>query len=304
MLGIYGMAPSTTVDMQVFTRPSTVTSTQFMTWTKPRGVSMMHILCLGGGGGGGGGFTNTAGNARGGGGGGGSGGILNIMFPALFVPDVLWVQVGAGGQGVGSGGGTAGSGVVSYVSISSSTTSTDRIAGSSGTDALGGGTGTGAGVGAGGTGATVGALSAVQSGLGVYSIQDGVNGSNGGNQAGAVGVAVAIPVAGALAQGGSGGAGTTAADFAGGLFTAITNSWLSEQRPATPGAGSFNGSGGPSFRAPFFGFGGGGGSSSNTLPGGAGGNGGFGGGGGGGGGGTTGGRGGDGGSGLVIIWAW
>jgi hypothetical protein len=122
--------------------------------------------------------------------------------------------------------------------------------------------------------------------------------------AGAVGTAQTIPATGLRCMGGSGGAGTTSADFAGGLFTAITDSWLSERRPATPTAGTFPGSGGTQYWKPFFGFGGGGGSSSNTAAGGAGGNGAFGCGGGGGGAGTTGGRGGDGGAGIVIIVCW
>ena len=79
---------------------------------------------------------------------------------------------------------------------------------------------------------------------------------------------------------------------------------LSEFRPATPGTGSVDGSGGPEIWKPMFFFGGVGGSSNNTGIGGNGGNGSYGSGGGGGGAGTTGGRGGNGGSGIVIITCW
>ena len=47
-------------DIQKFTTVSTVTNTQWLTWLKPRGTSMVHIICIGGGGGGGGGFTRAA----------------------------------------------------------------------------------------------------------------------------------------------------------------------------------------------------------------------------------------------------
>ena len=122
--------------------------------------------------------------------------------------------------------------------------------------------------------------------------------------AGAVGGAIALPVTGICNMAGSGGAGTTSADFAGGLYTPVAGAFLSEARPATPAAGSNNGSAGPQLWKPFFSFGGGGGSSSNAGVGGNGGNGACGCGGGGGGGGTTGGRGGNGGAGIVMIISW
>ena len=127
-------------DVRMFNRPCTVTNTQWETWTKPRGKTMMNILCIGGGGGGGGGFTATAGSARGGGGGGGSSGVSRVTIPLWLVPDILFIQVGAGGRGVGSGGGTAGSGVLSYVAIHPNTTASNIIAVSGAAAAAGGGT--------------------------------------------------------------------------------------------------------------------------------------------------------------------
>ena len=73
-------------------------------WVKPRGVQTVNILAIGGGGGGGGGSTNSTGTVRGGGGGGGTGGMVRVTgIPAMFLPDVLYVQ-----PGIGGGGGNAG----------------------------------------------------------------------------------------------------------------------------------------------------------------------------------------------------
>ncbi len=304
MLDINHIPAARNGNLQIFTTPATVTNTQWLTWIKPRGVSMIYMMVIGGGGGGGGGFTRAAGNAGGGGGSGGSSGQTCVLVPAFLLPDRLYVQVGAGGGGVLSGEGTAGSGILSYVGIHPNTTATNIIAVSGNAAAVGGGTGTGAAVGAAGTAGTIATIANMPlAGLGVSFMIAGQAGVAGGAIAGAAGTAIAIPTTGVVSQAGSGGAGTTNADFAGGLFTAISNSYLSEQRPATPAAGTDgHGSGGPSLS--FFDFGGGGGSSSNAAAGANGGSGGYGSGGGGGGAGTTGGRGGDGGNGIVIIYAW
>jgi hypothetical protein len=112
-----------------------------------------------------------------------------------------------------------------------------------------------------------------------------------------------IPVTGVVTMGGTGGGGTTAADFAGGPITAIAGSFLSEQRPAQAAAGS-NGGGSAQSWEPFFSFSGMGGGSSNAAAGGEGGNGAYGSGGGGGGAGVGGSRGGNGGNGIVVITCW
>lgn len=293
-------------DVQIFNRPSTVAFTQYQTWMKPRGKAMMNIICIGGGGGGGGGFTAVAAAARGGGGSGGSSAVSRVTIPLHLVPDVLFVQVGAGGAG-GAAGATGGNGTLSRVDIKTGAAAvpSNCIAYSGAAAAVGGGGGTGAAAGAAGTAGTIGVIASMPlAGLGHFDLIAGQVGVAGGVQTGAVGVAQVIPVTSVITTGGSGGAGVTAADFAGGLWTAITDSWLSEQRPATPAAGSNNGSGGFAIWKPLFFFGGTGGSSSNAGVGGFGGNGSYGCGGGGGGGGTTGGSGGAGGSGLVIITCW
>ena len=60
MLDALHLPGMTRGNVQVFTRVSTVTNTQWLTWQKPRGVSMLQAIVIGGGGGGGGGFTRAA----------------------------------------------------------------------------------------------------------------------------------------------------------------------------------------------------------------------------------------------------
>lgn len=303
MLDLYDLPSATLGDVQIFNCPSTVTNLQWITWRKPQGVAMAYIMCIGGGGGGGGGYTGVSLGA-GGGGSGGSSAITRVTLPAVFLPSVLYIQVGAGGQGgaAGSGGTAGGGGVLSYVAIAPDITAMNIVAVSGGAGAVGGSPGSNTAGGAGGAAGTIAVIASMPlAGPGNFGLIAGQVGVIGGDDAGANGTAITIPTTSVLCQGGSGGAGTTSANFAGGACTSISESYLSEQRPATPAAGSFDGSGGVQLWKPFFSFGGLGGSSSNTGIGGNGGNGAYGAGGGGGGGGTTGGRGGDGGSGIVWI---
>lgn len=291
-------------DVKFFTNPSTVTNVQWSTYQVPSWANFINILCIGGGAGSGGGFTRTAGTAGGGGGTGGSSAVTRVTVPAMFLPSTLFIQVGAGGKGVASGGGTAGSGVLSYVSIAPNITATNVLAVSGNAAPVGGGTGTAAAVGALGAAGTVATIANMPlAGMGHFDVVAGVAGVAGGAVAGGNGTQNGIPTSSCITTAGTAGAGTTSADFAGGQWIAITDSFLSQNRPATPAAGSNNGSGGFPMWKPMFFWAGTGGSSSNTGVGGNGGNGSFGCSGGGGGAGTTGGRGGDGGDGIVIITA-
>lgn len=308
MLDLLNLPPSTgSTDVQMFTSLATVTGIQWQTWRKPRGKTMCHIICIGGGGGGGGGFIRASGNG-GGGGGGGSSGYSRVTIPCFLLPDILYIQVGAGGQGQVSGGGAAGSGLLSYVSIfhggGSATVASNTIALSGAALAVGGGTGTVAAAGGAGTAATIPTIGAMPlAGLGQFALIAGQAGIIGG-AVDTAGGAQSIPTTSCLCQGGWSGAGVNATDRAGGTCATISGSLISESVPAGPAAGSYDGSTGPMLWKPFFSFGGGGGSSSNANVGGAGGNGAYGSGGGGGGSGVSGGRGGDGGGGLVIIICW
>ena len=70
-------------------------------WIKPRGASMVRMLLIGAGGGGSGGAVGGGNGTNGG----GSGAITLWIGPAIFIPDVLRVVVGAGGSGsVGASG--------------------------------------------------------------------------------------------------------------------------------------------------------------------------------------------------------
>lgn len=290
------------VDVQVFTLPSTVTNLQWHTWNRPRGTAFSQMLAIGGGGGGGGGFTRSAGSAGGGGGGGGSSGHAQLAIPLELLPDMLYIQVALGGAGVSTG--TAATGLVSYISFFPiQSAAFNNILASTLVSGGGGSAGT---ISAAGTGGGIGTATTVATGnplagLGIWNSTVGHAGTAGGAQTGAAGVSINFPAIGLLTMGGTGGGGTTSADFAGGSIAALTNSLLSDIRPDRAQAGSNPGSGGFNVMKPFFSFPGMGGGSSNTGVGGRGGDGFYGSGGGGGGAGTTGGRGGDGGNGLVII---
>lgn len=290
-------------DVQVF---STNESGTYDTYVVPPGKSNLFIYIVGSGGGGGGGFSGAAGTARGGGGGGAAASQGRYMFQTALIPQTLFVFAPQGGPGgAAATDGTPGAESVVLISQHSPYSRTNVLA-SSGTTATSfgrAGTATAGGIGGLLPTAPV-AADAPRAGIGLLIGSSGVAGAAGGAHTGAVGGAQNIPATGTNVIGGTGGAGTTSADFAGGQIQNIADSLLARYRPATPAAGSFDGSGGFSLANYMFHFPGLGGSASNTGVGGNGGNGGYGCGGGGGGAGTTGGRGGNGGSGLVVMIAW
>src|ERR1017187_8180289 len=114
-LDVFGLPPRVTADVQIFLNSGSAAAYQI--WNKPKGDSMVFMLCISGGGGGGGAFQRAAGGAGGGGGGGACSGIARFICPALFLPDIMYVQVGAGGiGGVGGSVATAGAnGVNSFI---------------------------------------------------------------------------------------------------------------------------------------------------------------------------------------------
>ncbi len=279
-------------------------------WNKPPGVTMLSLLAIGSGSGGGGGFTGVAGSARGGGAGGGSGSHTRLLIPACQVPDTLYILTPQGGAGGGAGvAGSAGS--VAYVAVRPDTSARNvlLVSGNPGSPGTGGGAGTGAAGGTGGTAASAATAAAMPLGSGAPFVSiAGQAGTNGGAQTGAAGSALTLPITGLILTGGTGGAGTTSGDFAGGGFGAAAGALVSEARPTVVYSGSnFDGSAGPVLRppsGPLYFYGGIGGGAANAGPGGAGGTGAYGCGGGGGGGGTTGGPGGPGGPAFVQIVSW
>ena len=83
MLDVFGFPTPQGANYQAFYGGGTVRD-----WVKPRGASMVRMLLIGAGGSG----------AENGGAGGGSGAVTQWIGPAIFIPDVLRVSIGAGGN--------------------------------------------------------------------------------------------------------------------------------------------------------------------------------------------------------------
>jgi hypothetical protein len=242
------------------------TSSNFRSWTKPRGASMVRMLLIGAGAGGRAGTTGT------GGAGGGSGAVTEWIGPAIFIPDQLRIYIGNGGVSAQAGGNT----IVAWQGPTSS----------AGYNLL---TANGAASNTAGTASTNNFFGA-----------SGIFKSTGGQNGASAGVAITASTTTFL-SGGAGGSTTTtnvgsavACNYG---YTAISGGV--DTTGGTGGSGFF-------FTQPIMiGVGGAGGGGNATLVGGTGGQGGIGCGGGGGGIGTTaGGAGGRGGDGAVFIWSW
>ena len=275
---------------------------------------MAHIICIGGAAGGGGGAAGGTGVS--GGGGGGSSAVTRVTIPIFLLPDVLYIQVGAGGIGglgdvIGAtGNGTAG--LLSYVAVYPNTTASNVLAISGAAGAGGGGNGN-TGAGTAGTAGTIAVIGSMPlAGLGQFALIAGQDGLA-GVVTDADGQSESIPVTSVITTGGASGGSSSTVDHKGGAFTVIASSLLSLSAPIAPAAGANDGSAGPQLWEPLFSFGGCGGSgiAAGLNPGGVGGRGARGGGGGGGGtsptgrgGGGTRVSGGHGGDGIVMIYAW
>lgn len=288
--------------------PGSVADDQaYSAWTKPQGISFVHIIAIGAGGGGGNGATGASGTNRNGGGGGGPGAVVAGLFPSYLIPDSLIIKVGEGGNSTTTAGNTIigfniGLGRGSAVSNSIST-SLIRAAGGSG-------------------GVTGGAGGA-----------SGVNSTHGNNNAPDIN-SLLVPTFSftkTLTPGDSGGTGGVASTLTAGAnivssFTtsvfvtggagggAVNSSNVEKQGGTVTATGLLVANGGAGTGTPgedgefqwkpLSFCGGGGGGANSTGTGGKGGDGAYGCGGGGGGGGVTGGAGGRGGDGLVIINCW
>lgn len=269
MLDVFNFASPQTANYQEFYGGGTVRD-----WIKPRGASMVRMLLIGPGGGGGNwNFATTTGGS-----GGGSGAITQWIGPAIFIPDVLRVSVGAGGA-------------PSVASAATETTIIYQQKDGTGYTLLtaNGGTGT----------------SDLNGGAGASATANNFFGASGiyrsiAGQAGRAFASSITRVTTTFLSGGAGGAQTTSAGGSvPGLFGYPTLSG---------GVGTTGGNGGNGYfltQPIFLGFGGaGGGGSSSGTPG-RGGNGGIGcGGGGAGRSDTVNGTGGRGGDGAVFIWSW
>jgi len=290
-----------------------VSGSSWQTWQKPRGAKFIQIFCLGGGAGGQTGVVNGGGAS--GGRGGNSGGIMRGIIPAFTIPDILYIQVGEGGNGAPSSisAATGGSGSLSYVSIAPTTLSAALIAQSSAV--LPSSTTTTV------TATTV--TTTAFANVGIFNSIAGVLGAIGSTSSSFIFPGVTqgsslASLASSSVTGGGGGASklagaTAAVSYSGGTVFSSSFFLLSNVAGGLPTGSTANGkpgsgSDGYYLMNPFCAMGGGGGSNgtsnANSNVGGRGGNGAYGCGGGGGGGatlGATSGGGGNGGDGLVII---
>ena len=221
MLDFNNILATPGADIQYFQGPATTTLLQWQTWKKPRGAKWIHMIGVGGAGGGSTGI-NT-GLTSGGGAGGTSGAQSVVMIPAMFVPDVLYIQAGAGGPGGAASGVAGGAGTVTYVCIEPYTTIAPAgtlLLAPAGTannpaTATTGGTG----------GAAVNATTIASmclAGRGFYTLIAAQTGITGGANT-AAGLSQNNPTIGLMVTGGAGGGGCNAATgFAGGTIPVIT----------------------------------------------------------------------------------
>jgi hypothetical protein len=306
-------------DLQTFYGPSTANTTQWQTWRKPRGVKMIYMIGVGGGSSGGTGLNSST--TSGGGAGGGSGGQSSLLIPAAFVPDVLYIQAGNGGQQPATlvSGVVGVAGLPTYVCIEPDSSllanmtllfaNPGAVTGTAATTTAGGAAGTAAAV------ATISQMPLAARGQ--YQLLAGVAGTTGGNgSTPTAGTNVTLPTTGQFVTGGAGGGGSVTTGAAGGNITGVGLG--SENFPTLTGgiaaSGATPAGAGPgSFIARFFlmNYGGAGGGGATTTAGGSAGTGGNGapgcGGGGAGGCNTTNvtlARPGDGGPGFVYIISW
>jgi hypothetical protein len=289
-----------------------LTSVNWKFWNKPKGTTMTYMLAIGGGGGGGRGFQRGAGGDGGGGGGGATGGIARLLIPSFFLPDVLYIRPGSGGEGSSTAAATGSNGGIAYVCYSQNTTAPNVLLQSSVAQAGGGAAGTGTVVGAAGAASAVSTISTGAS-IGLFNVNIGQSGGSGGAIAGGVGTSITawgtptfIPL-----SGGAGGGGSTGGASAGGAITATAaTNFTFINWPTTAGAvatagtnAGGRGNAGVNLWKPFRTSGASGGGTNDTT-GGDGNSAGIGSGGGGGGAGATAGSGGNGGPGMVMIMSW
>jgi hypothetical protein len=267
MLDLFNTSPANT-NYQEFYGGGTVRD-----WVKPRGASMVRMMLIGAGGGGGNGAATN------GGGGGGSAAITSWIGPAIFIPDVLRITVGAGGT---SGVNATASSVIYQAKDGTGYTLLTADGGVSGTTAVTAGTGAAAM-----TNNYFGAS-------GIFTSTAGQAGTAGGSTGSGGNIAASTTTFLSGGAGGSGGLGSTGGS--------VTPNYSYPVLPATTAGGTIAGANGYFIQQPILvGCGGAGGTTSTTV-GTAGGRGGIGcGGGGSGEDGASGGRGGDG---AVFIWAW
>lgn len=107
--------PQSRLKIDFFTNASQ--NAEWQTWRKPAGAKFVYFFGVGGGGSGGCSSNSTSLSRNGGGSGGGGGSTMAGMIPAMFIPDILYVQVGLGGIPVVVSGGSGSAGGNTYVGV-------------------------------------------------------------------------------------------------------------------------------------------------------------------------------------------
>ena len=232
-------------------------------WVKPVGVTIVRMLLIGGGAGGRNGTTSAGGT------GGGSGAITSWIGPAMFIPDILRVSLGAGGAAASAGGATS----IIYQCQTSGTGYTLLTANGAASQTAG--------------------TASSNNFFGASGIFRSVAGQAGSSQNKNVSASTST-----FLSGGAGGSNV------GSGYRVLSKYGYPRLEGVTGGAGFDGDSGWFQMQPIMFGYGGNSGGYNSGGTGGTGGNGGIGCGGGGGGRGTTGGTGGRGGDGAVFIWSW
>jgi hypothetical protein len=242
--------PNSQQDVKIFYSISG--SNSWQTWQKPRKCNYVWIMCIGGGGGGAGvvysgnlsgSVITTAGTC-----GGGSGAVTRVLYNSQLINDVLYVQVGRGGNGGNPNSTTTlvsgVAGTRSFVSLQPSTVAQNLVC-CSGTAGAGGGLY--AAGGAGETAATQTAATFLT--LGNFTSIAG--------QAGALAGANITPLTSQITSGGAGGGGlNSSVPASGGNINSSSISNIIQGSPGNPT--TIAGCGITSFK-PFFSLGGAGG---------------------------------------------
>ena len=287
---LFGFEPRDILAEQIYgPRGAANDASNMHIWTKPPNARMLGFFLLGGGTGGVAGTQGTASGDKAGGSGGGSGAITHGIFPAILIPDRLYLFVGRGGPGGATSAAAGTNGGDTWIQVSNGLKDPSNVM----LDCDGG------------TGGSGGSVSIVSTAMrmahwGVFLSQAGQGGGSGGaGSLDANGTSVTM-FSSSIVSGGAGGGSNTSSGVtrSGGNITAA--GLLEANR--TGGTGTGNGEDGFTSWAPFWSCGGAGGGSGAVA--GRGGSGGYGSGGGGGGGGTTFGAGGKGGDGLIIVTSW
>ena len=293
----------------VFTSSAVGTGNKRVAWNKPSGIIGLNILCIGGGGSGGNGAVVGGASTKAGAGGGSSGTITSVSILSMFIPETLYITVGAGGAAPTSSNASGNVGTDTIVSIVENTTvDYYNIAIAFGGNGGVGTGGSGSTLGAGGAAVTIPTIANMPiASCGIYSMTAGQAGSSGGQLT--VGGS-SFTLQGSILSGGGGGGSASSAGvlYDPGSTSVNQNINDSIRLPVISSSQSLvDGNGTTLFKPIFCSFGGSGGWASDTGITYDGGNGGIGCGGGGGASSLTGfalGRGGRGGDGLVIISCW